>query len=336
MKAFFWTADQGGCGHYRMINIAQQMAKAGHDATHSHLLGEHFFEQDVLVTQRTVNEGASELWQEIAAIPRPLRPLMIIDLDDDLWSIDPSNPAYAFYDEEMLGRLTANVYVADAVTVSTPELAEVIGKINPNVYVLENCIPESLLSLDPEPGRPLTIGWAGSRTHDVDFRHVAKPLSAFIKKNPDLRYVMIGWDYRDMLTKQAAKHVELIAWSESLPKYYESLRQIDIGIAPLYPNIFNNSKSHIKALEYAALGIPTVASALPPYNRFVTPAIGYLARHDDQWGKALTALLDPPHRGSLGVAAKAKARQYTIETRWQDWANLYEKLAVKPLTAVQV
>ncbi len=46
-----------------------------------------------------------------------------------------------------------------------------------------------------------------------------------------------------------------------------NIRNIDIGIAPLAPTIFNMSKSDIKAVEYGSWGIPSLLPRYVTYSR---------------------------------------------------------------------
>src|SRR5262249_12114020 len=99
----------------------------------------------------------------------------------------------------------------------------------------------------------------------------------------------------------------------------------DAGLAPLYPgSVFNRSKSYIKALEYAARGIPVVASDAEPYRGFVLHGVtGFLVKYDHEWLKYLEELTDPQVRADMGDKAREHAGGYTIEGTWQLWAAAY-------------
>src|SRR3546814_14721972 len=58
------------------------------------------------------------------------------------------------------------------------------------------------------------------------------------------------------------------AFTKWVPTPEEFFRSIDyaVGVAPLSDTTFNRSKSDIKFLELAALGIPTIASDVAPYR----------------------------------------------------------------------
>jgi len=61
----------------------------------------------------------------------------------------------------------------------------------------------------------------------------------------------------------SAKYQRLLV--EPPGEHYANIAQFDIGIAPLSDTPFSRARSAIKVLEYAALGIPAVATPLPEY-----------------------------------------------------------------------
>ena len=85
-----------------------------------------------------------------------------------------------------------------------------------------------------------------------------------------------------------------------------------IGLAPLTDTHFNRSKSAIKAMDYAALGLPTVASDTGPYAGVVRDGVNGLlaANTETAWFNALAGLLrDPVRRARLAEGARASFTQ---------------------------
>jgi glycosyltransferase involved in cell wall biosynthesis len=63
-------------------------------------------------------------------------------------------------------------------------------------------------------------------------------------------------------------------------------------------------------MEYAALGIPVIASDREPYRAFVLDGVtGYLVRHEHEWGKRLYELVNDEamrvEMGAQGPRARA-------------------------------
>nr|WP_275414064.1 glycosyltransferase [Streptomyces microflavus] len=261
------------------------------------------------------------MWQTLAAHGRKL----IYEIDDDLWNIDASSPAaHSFFARpEIRANLQRNIEVAAAVTVTTEPLADIVRQWNPNVHIVPNAVPDWLIDHQPQQrdDGTLTIGWGGSATHNMDFDQVGDQLRQFLKRNQDTELHVIGNDYASWM-RVPRQQARFTPW---VPSVDEFLRTIDyhVGIAPLRPHVFNQSKSALKAIEAGALGIPIVASAVRPYEDYVQDGLtGYLVRRDHEWGASLRALAaDPDMRIEMGMSGRTQARQHTISRR----APLWEK-----------
>jgi glycosyltransferase involved in cell wall biosynthesis len=118
------------------------------------------------------------------------------------------------------------------------------------------------------------------------------------------------------------------SWTDDIWDYYRGI-DFDIGLAPLADIPFNYSKSHLKALEYAALGIPVIATDLPPYRDLVIDGVtGYLVSSPQEWDKRLTELInDQAAREEMGAAARKRAAEFTIQGNWQLWESAYLEAA---------
>lgn len=328
MRIVYWTADQSGCAYYRCRLPGEQLRTLGHDVTwgqHLHPDARHGV--DVLVGQRISEPGPSRLWRSLAAEGRSK---MVFELDDDFWSVDPANkPAHQYYTPAVLDQFTENIRVADLVTVSTVALADVVSRWNGNVEVLSNCIPARLLDQPgPEPDpETVTIGYAASPSHARDFGEVAKPLKRVLQKHGGAaEFHCLGSDFTDRVVsiKGRTRHTP---WVPDVDTYLDTV-DFDIGIAPLHDNVFNASKSHIKALEYAAMGIPVIASPVGPYAQAVRgDSAPLLLAHDPRhWNQLLDDLVrNSDLRKDYRTRGRAWAAMYAIEDNAQLWEKVYSR-----------
>lgn len=331
VDVFGWLADRTGCGTIRMMQPLDALAEAsGRTTVYSEALKTKGFMPKVLVGQRVCKDQPSALWQHIAGNQH--RPKLVYELDDDLWNIDPSNGT-AFdwfvngYDRKsrevhnVRHNFETNIGVADRVTVTTEALANLIRPLNENVYVVPNRMPEWVLDWERPRNERLTIGWMGSATHSMDWDQAGPHVARFLKQNPDVGFHLIGGEYEDWL-KLGADRVRSTGWINGVENVWRAI-DFDIALAPLRPHVFNQSKSNLKAMEAAALGIPIVASDCGPYPGFVEHGkTGFLVKRDHEWGKFLRELVnDADMRAEMGAAAKEKARQWTLEGNINDWAH---------------
>jgi hypothetical protein len=104
------------------------------------------------------------------------------------------------------------------------------------------------------------------------------------------------------------------------------LLPIDIGIIPLNNIQFNHAKSFIKGLEYAAAGVPFVASALPEYELLASQGIGRIARTDAEWEANLTDLLDYRLRRDEMIVNREVLEQFSMSARAPEWETTMREI----------
>lgn len=319
MRVWGWTADRGGCAAYRIRWPFDALTQhTGLDMDHgTRITPEHRETADVVVGQRVCNDGPTRLWQRWATQGTKR---LVFELDDDLWNIDPENKwAYYFFRRnDIRANLGANIKAAHTVTVSTEPLAEVVRAEtgHPDVRVVPNAVPPWLL--DHTPAQTHLLGWGGSPTHHRDFAEVRRHLSQFLESHPDATLHTIGMDYARWmkLPREQCHHTR---WTNTPEEFFRAI-DYEIGVIPLAPSRFASSKSDIKFVELAALGIPAIASATAPYKSIRDGETGVLVKYEHEWGRKLRALAnDPAMRSELGAAAREYARSRTTDNTWPLW-----------------
>lgn len=312
--------DGTACGYLRIRLPFDQMAAHGIDARYASdggIIDDSYY--PIIVAQRMGFPGFELQWLKLWRDHK-----LVWETDDDLWSIDPTNVRAAkVFTPELLRAVEHCASTAHMVTVSTEPLGEVMRQFNPNVVVIPNHIDAALLEVDRRRADRLTVGWGGGDSHRRDWQMVAPAVRRFLDRNPDVDFHMIGADYR----AEAKLRGRWTGWSARLIDYYMKI-DFDIGLAPLVPSVFNRSKSHIKALEYAALGIPVIASDAAPYRDFVIDGVtGFLVSRPHEWELRLRDLVnDADMRESMGAKAREHARQFSINEGWRLWRDAYQTL----------
>ena len=331
MKILVWTGVKVGDGsfHYR---INAPLSEARFQGLVEWSFSEHLDEKliegiDVLVVQRMLTphhveaiEMIRENWPRIT---------IVSEYDDDMLSTRPDNPAfhqgqtdpaaaYAYYQREVIPALRRGLDVVDRVTVSTPVLqARLQAETSTPVDCLPNTVDPVLFEV-PAPrradGEQLRVGWAGSATHDVDWRDAATGVRKGLARGR-AHLAMMGADYRFML---GVKDASFVPWAHAMDEYYLQLTTWHVALAPLADDPFNRSKSAVKALEAGALGLPIVASHAGPYPDLVVDGeTGFLCRSNADWERALRVLaFDEDARVAMG----AKAREHVRSLNTADWA----------------
>ncbi|NYT83424.1 hypothetical protein H0A70_18235 [Alcaligenaceae bacterium] len=256
---------------------------------------------------------------------------IIYTLDDDLLALDlppMSKNAIRLFARE-----------ADGVVVSTEPLAERMRALNPNTAVLHNQIDDKLFGPSREPkaaSDTVVMGYMGTPTHLHDLLDILGPLRRVLKRHAGrLRLELVGVsDQRDVLNLFDGLPVTMlppdghVAYSDFIRWMKQNLHW-DFAIAPLRDTRFNQCKSDLKYLDYGALSIPGIFSAVPPYRDTIQPGVnGLLAGSDTEWEACLDKMSnDASLRQRVALAARDHVyAERTLKTHAMDWHACIERI----------
>jgi glycosyltransferase involved in cell wall biosynthesis len=328
VRIFGWAADDTGPGWYRLRVPLAELSRQGHETLVSTTMPAEWLETaDVIVGQRVCQPGATKRWLGLARGEYGRRPLLVFEVDDDLWNVDASNvPAHKTFRGELLDNLTMCCRAADIVTVSTEPLADVVRKINPNVVVLPNQLPPEIFAPSAQafPTTRFTVGWTGGASHVMDMMECVDGVRQFLRRHRDVVFHNVGTMFDHVRRGIPDDQWRATPWQDEIPDYYRML-DFTVGIAPLRPSVFNQSKSELKFLEYAARGIVPVVSDYGPYARVAKEAgCGFLVTRPYEWAATLSALR---RSASIVAGESGEVQQFAktrhIEKHWQSWEAVY-------------
>jgi glycosyltransferase involved in cell wall biosynthesis len=211
---------------------------------------------------------------------------------------------------------------ADAVWVSTEALAESLTDLRDDVRVVENGLDERLWAALPRPiaprQGPVRILFMGTATHDADLA-IVEPALAQIKGvfGEHVSVDLLGVSSRSELPSWANRIGMPVNATSSYPGFVNwfTQRHWDIGIAPLADSNFNRCKSAIKTLDYAAIGLPVLASDRDVYRGTLADGPGGWLLPDDvgAWFVALARLVrDAALRRRLANGARTAFAHGTL------------------------
>jgi hypothetical protein len=213
-----------------------------------------------------------------------------------------------------------SVKLADMVIVGSSYLAEHALMFNPNVMVLPIGLKVSdyLVENPCKSDGKTRLVWIGSK-NSLNYLAQIKPALEEIGasfKNVVLR--IISDDFFDLKNIP----VEKCMWSDDTRGI--NLATSDIGLAPLPDNRFTRGKCSFKVLEYAAAGLPVVASPIGTNAEYVINGItGFHALDIRQWVDKISMLLsDAGLRKQMGLKAIANAEQYDVSIIGQKFVEL--------------
>jgi hypothetical protein len=202
------------------------------------------------------------------------------------------------------------VKIADMVITGNSYLAENARRFNSNVRIL----PIGLKVSDYQVARPaktdgsIRLVWIGSKSTLTYLAEIEPALEQVGVRFENVVLRIISDDFLDL----EEMGVEKCVWSEATRAV--DLAAGDIGLAPLPDNRFTRGKCSFKVLEYAAAGLPVVASPVGTNADHVLDGVtGFLATDTNRWVEKITWLIENPQlRKSMGQAGLAQAKNFDV------------------------
>jgi glycosyltransferase involved in cell wall biosynthesis len=212
---------------------------------------------------------------------------MIFDFDDAVFVSykSPSNGYLSYL--KFAGKTAEIVRLSSHVMAGNPYLADYSGKFNKNVTIIPTTIDTDKYLPVPKKGSKgtLTIGWSGSFStiqHLDTVRDVIQELS----REESIRLRVIGTPTYDI----PGVEVDTLQWRSETET--QDLSPIDIGIMPLPDDQWSKGKCGLKALQYMALGIPTICSPVGVNSIIIQDGVnGLLADAKEEWIEKLKLLI---------------------------------------------
>lgn len=269
-------------------------------------------------------DGAKEIGQKI-----------VVDIDDHFHGLSKSNKAYQVTDPTNNSEQNREHYFriidnCDSIITSTPFLRDFHAGRNKSVYMVRNGIDIGRWSRrkDSRPKNP-TVGWVGAtpwRSNDLE--SIAPFFGSVLKKNR-MKFHHSGHTNNAPFAHEQLGLDPKICSVEGMrpilgyPKMFE---KIDIGIVPLNDVPFNHAKSYIKGLEYAAAGVPFVASATPEYSILAKGGVGRVAESSEDWERHISELADPKVRAADAARNLENLPNFSMQKTGSNWNDTFSSI----------
>ena len=280
---------------------------------------------DVVFTQNLSNFGGPATVR-IIGLAKEFGKFVWYDTDDLLTNIYDDHRLKKTYVDNDLENLTKYIYAnADLVTVTQSKFAHRVAPYcSHTLGVIKNAIDYKLPAWNAPrtkvPKRILRVGWVGGIHHEADVKEFASVPHMVNQRagrervhwgfygrppedpnNPDDWQQEVWNNYQKTLLSgfKGAKNWNIY---QALPAeaYGIMYSNIDLAIAPLQNNEFNDSKSDIKVAECGRYKVPLVATDVGCYSDTITNGVtGYLIPPDapkSEWVRVLTHLIKNPKK----------------------------------------
>ena len=189
---------------------------------------------------------------------------------------------------------------------STPKLVEFLNNYGSNISLIPATIDTNRYKpLIQEETKEICIGWSGSHTTSK-YLHLLDDVLKNISNKYPVKILVMGDPFFEI---KGLKNLELINWSAE--NELSNLQKFSIGLHPLPDEEWVYGKSGGKLVQYMAVGIPTIATAIGPnYDAIKEGYNGFLVKSEQEWIDKLELLiLNQNLRRTMGL----NARNFAVE-----------------------
>ena len=254
---------------------------------------------DVVFTNNISNFGGPYTL-EVLRQTRTRGKLAHWDTDDLLTDIYHGHRLKDTYVNNGLEEMAKHMYaIANLVSVTQERFAERIAPYalanDGKIVTIRNCLdlkdPNWNMPKAPAPKNLCRFGWVGGIHHDVDVKQIDGVFHTVNQKvgvervfwglygrpnintdDKDNQWQLDVWKgYEAYLARSIRSKRKNYNIYPALPtdRYGQFFTNIDVAIAPLEDNAFNDSKSSIKAIEAGAYKVPLVATNIGDYDTII-------------------------------------------------------------------
>lgn len=216
---------------------------------------------------------------------------------------------------------------ADHVITCTPYLDKFVRQFNTHTTDISSTIdtdlyrPRKDYSLSSDE---MVLGWSGSHSTSKYLYLLGPVFQRLREEKIPFRLLVMG----DPGFNLPGINVEALPWKEEYE--VEVISRFDIGLYPLPDERWVYGKSGLKALQYMAAGIPTIATAIGTNFRIIKDGYnGFLVHTAEEWYQRIRELYtDTELRTKIGLhAAETVEKHYSIRQNKQTYLSIIREVS---------
>jgi L-malate glycosyltransferase len=272
----------------------------------------------VLVNREAALIGPPLIERWIAHRRKPL----IYWLDDPLYIPyrSPSSGVLSYL--KFFGKVKTLCRISAGVMTNSPSHTAFARRYNDRVCEIPSLVDADLYTgWRPRAGNGrVCVGWTGSSSTAGNLQLIREPLERLAARE-DVELRFIGAPQFDL------PGVRYTAQEWCAETEVDDLRRFDVGLLPVPPSPWAPHKFYMKLVQYMALGIPPVASAMGCNPSVIDEGeSGFLSRDPRDWESAVSQLVqDADLRERMGRRAAEVAHQrYTLQANADKILNAFE------------
>lgn len=250
---------------------------------------------------------------------------VVYDIDDLVYLGNVKNKAHPFV--SVIKGTQKPIYLmkcANHVITCTPYLDDFVRRYNRNTTDISSTINTDvyLPKTDYAVKDKFTIGWSGSYSTS-QYLHLLDDVLLALRREMDFKLLVMG----DTAFSLPGIDVEALPWKEE--HEVTTISRFDVGLYPLPIEEWVLGKSGLKALQYMAAGVPTIATAIGTIFRIIKDGEnGFLVNSPAEWKARITELKNSQSlREQTGrKAAETVQAQYSVKANQTTYQDILEKV----------
>ncbi|HOU99139.1 MAG TPA: glycosyltransferase family 4 protein [Bacteroidales bacterium] len=254
---------------------------------------------------------------------------IIYDIDDMVFLGHSSDANKSFKALKGTQKMIFLMRIADHVITCTPVLDKFVHKFNPKTTDISSTINTDTYKIKEflTFNKPIIIGWSGSHSTSIYLKLLEPVFQELLNKGIEFKVLVIG--NKDFSFENKNIKTEAISWN--LENEVNDLMRFDIGVYPLPFEQWVYGKSGLKALQYMALGIPTIATAIGANYRIINHGKnGFLVEKNDiqKWVEYILHIInDIDFARELGKnARKTVLEKFSVEANKEIYLNVLKSV----------
>jgi len=257
------------------------------------------------------------LWLERDCFPVCLMGLKnkkVLEMDDAIWFHTPQI-------EEIAKRV-------DTINVGNSFLADWASNYCDKVFITPTCIDtERYSSPDGSICDKFIIGWTGLSKNLRYLKIAEAAIGKLLRRYKDIELRLLC-NAKPDLPGIPKENLRYFKWSESSEVQF--LRELSVGIMPLFNTSWEKGKCSFKMIQYMALSKPVVVSPVGMnIDAMKHDDVGFFAKNDDEWYEKLEYFyLNRNEVQKKGQNARKVVEEfYSIQANVNKLVNVFNNLA---------
>jgi len=317
-KVYSFPVDSSGVGQYRVRGPLGALAKAGKiqssfannwdSLVYPTPTEIERIQADILLGQNGFLEHMIKPWERYRKFNDVF---MVCGLDDLVYMLPDQHPKKGEWPRNIRRKVKELFQLSDRIIVANEVLKEEFSKMtSDDIVVVPNYLENwrwLLLDLpEKKDTKKLRVGWAGGQEHVGDLQFILPVVKSLYKE--------VDWVFMGLCLDELKPYIKEVHGSVEFDCYPQKLADLnlDLAIAPLMHNKFNECKTNLRLLEFGIMSWPIVCSDILPYQN---APVTRVANNTNEWIRVIREKINEPDEL---LKEGAELRQWVVDNYMLD------------------